>query len=142
MPGSVNSVVLIGNLAKDPELRHTAGGTAVANLRIAVNDRVKRQGEWTDVAYFFDITVWGNQGEACAQYLSKGRKVGVQGKLTQREYEAKDGTKRYPVEIVADTVQFLTPRDGDGGGGPATGARADSPDFVPPASSSDDDIPF
>jgi single-strand DNA-binding protein len=142
MPGSLNVVALIGNLTRDPELRHTPSGTAVVSLRLAVNDRVKRQGEWEDAVYYFDVTVWGNQAEACAQYLAKGRKVGVQGKLTWREWEAKDGGgKRQSVEITAETVQFLTPKDG-AGGGQATGARADS-DFVPPTSAAaDDDIPF
>lgn len=140
MPSSLNVVALIGNLTKDPELRHTPAGTAVTSLRIAVNDRVKRQGEWTDAAYYFDVIVWGNQAEACVQYLAKGRRVGVDGKLTWREWE-KDGVKRQSVEIVANGVQFLTPKDGDG---QSSGARADSgdSDFVPPTASADDDIPF
>ena len=123
MPQNVNSVALIGNLTRDPELRHTPSGTAVTTLRIAVNDRVKRGEEWTDAAYYFDVTVWGRQAENCAQYLAKGRPVGVQGKLTWREWDAQDGTKRQSVEVVADTIQFLGGRgDGEGEGG--------SPQFV------------
>ena len=119
MPQNINSVALIGNLTRDPELRHTPSGTAVTTLRIAVNDRVKRGEEWVDAAYYFDVTVWGRQAENCAQYLAKGRPVGVQGKLTWREWDAQDGTKRQSVEVVADNVQFLGGRDGgEGAGGP------------------------
>ena len=110
MAMNLNIVAIIGNLTRDPELRHTPAGTPVTTLRIAVNDRVKRQEEWTDAAYYFDVVVWGNQAEACAQYLAKGSKAGISGKLTWREWEAQDGSKRQNVEIVANTVQFLTPR--------------------------------
>ncbi len=145
---NINRVVLVGNLTKDPELRHTPSGTAVCKLRIAVNTRQKDpQGNWGDKPNYFDVTVWGNQGESCAQYLSKGRPVGVDGRLDWREWDAQDGTKRQAVEIIADTVQFLGSRDG-GGGGAGDGERQ----FVPAAatagnedftsSSADDDIPF
>jgi single-strand DNA-binding protein len=144
MPQNINSVVLVGNLTRDPELRHTPSGTAVTTLRIAVNDRVKRGEEWTDAAYYFDVTVWGRTAENCAQYLAKGRPVGVQGKLTWREWDAQDGTKRQAVEVVADNIQFLGGRDGGAeqqfvpaGSGAATQA---SDDF--PSSAADDDIPF
>jgi single-strand DNA-binding protein len=146
---NINRVVLVGNLTKDPELRHTPSGTAVCKLRIAVNTRQKDpQGNWGDKPNYFDVTVWGNQGESCAQYLSKGRPVGVDGRLDWREWDAQDGTKRPAVEIIADTVQFLGSRDGGGGGGAGEGERQ----FVPAAatagnedftsSSADDDIPF
>jgi single-strand DNA-binding protein len=146
---NINRVVLVGNLTKDPELRHTPSGTAVCKLRIAVNTRQKDpQGNWGDKPNYFDVTVWGNQGESCAQYLSKGRPVGVDGRLDWREWDAQDGTKRQAVEIIADTVQFLGSRDGGGGGGTGEGERQ----FVPAAatagnedftsSSADDDIPF
>jgi single-strand DNA-binding protein len=146
---NINRVVLVGNLTKDPELRHTPSGTAVCKLRIAVNTRQKDpQGNWGDKPKYFDVTVWGNQGESCAQYLSKGRPVGVDGRLDWREWDAQDGTKRQAVEIIADTVQFLGSRDGGGGGGAGEGERQ----FVPAAatagnedftsSSADDDIPF
>jgi single-strand DNA-binding protein len=150
---SINSVVLVGNLTRDPELRHTASGYSVADFRIAVSDRRKVNGEWGEVPYYFNVTVWGNQGEACATYLRRGSKVGVQGKLTWREWDAQDGTKRQAVDVEAFSVQFLTPRgEGDGGGSrseqfvpaggggddfdPGTGSGGD--DFQ----SSDDDIPF
>ena len=147
MPQNINSVVLVGNLTRDPELRHTPSGTAVTTLRIAVNDRVKRGEEWTDAAYYFDVTVWGRTAENCAQYLAKGRPVGVQGKLTWREWDAQDGSKRQSVEVVADNVQFLGSRGEDGGGEgggqqfvPQGAAQASSADF--PAAAADDDIPF
>jgi len=145
---NINRVVLVGNLTKDPELRHTPSGTAVCKLRIAVNTRQKDpQGNWGDKPNYFDVTVWGNQGESCAQYLSKGRPVGVDGRLDWREWDAQDGTKRQAVEIIADTVQFLGSRDSGGGGGgdgerqfvPAA-ATAGNEDFT--SSSADDDIPF
>lgn len=145
MPQNINIVALVGNLTRDPELRHTPSGTAVTTLRIAVNDRVKRGEEWTDAAYYFDVTVWGRQAENCAQYLAKGRPVGVQGKLTWREWDAQDGSKRQSVEVVADNIQFLGGRGDDGGGQsqqfvPSGAAQASSDDF--PAAAADDDIPF
>src|SRR2546426_36667 len=80
---NINRVVLVGNLTKDPELRHTPNGTAVCKLRIAVNTRQKdAQGNWGDKPNYFDVTVWGNQGESCAQYLSKGRPAGAQASRT------------------------------------------------------------
>ena len=144
---NINRVVLVGNLTRDPELRHTPSGTPVCKLRIAVNTRQKdAQGNWGDKPNYFDVTVWGNQGESCAQFLSKGRPVGVDGRLDWREWEAQDGTKRQAVEIIADTVQFLGSRgDNEGGAGERqfvpTGATATAPD-ADFAGGADDDIPF
>ena len=145
---NINRVVLVGNLTKDPELRHTPSGTAVCKLRLAVNTRQKDQatGEWGDKPNYFDVTVWGNQGESCAQYLSKGRPVGVDGRLDWREWEAQDGTKRQAVEIIAESVQFLGSR-GDSEGHsqyiPPSDVSADQSDFVKAgAAAADDDIPF
>ena len=145
---AINRVVLVGNLTKDPELRHTPGGTAVCSLRLAVNSRQKDSstGEWTEKPNYFDVTVWDKQGENCAQYLSKGRPVAVDGRLDWREWDAQDGTKRQAVQIIASTVQFLGSRgDSEGGGGqpqfvPA-GATADA-DMGSSGGASDDDIPF
>jgi len=128
----VNSVNIIGNLTRDPELRTTPSGMAVGSLGVAVNDRVKKDGEWTDAAYFFNVTVWGAQAESCAQYLSKGKKVGISGKLTWREWEGDNG-KRTAVEITAHHVEFLTPK-GEGESGGYTAPAASTP--------ADDDIPF
>jgi single-strand DNA-binding protein len=146
---NINRVVLVGTLTKDPELRHTPSGTAVCKLRLAVNTRQKdaSTGEWGDKPNYFDITVWGNQGESCAQYLSKGRPVGVDGRLDWREWEAQDGTKRQAVEIIAESVQFLGGRsDGEGQSQyiPPSDVSADQSDFVKAGASAaaDDDIPF
>src|SRR5258707_1053544 len=121
---NINRVVLVGNLTRDPELRHTPSGTAVCSLRIAVNTRRKdgATGEWTEKPNYFDITVWGNQGESCAQYLAKGRPVAIDGRLEWREWEAQDGTKRQAVEVVADSVQFLGGKS-HGAGGAGGGAH-------------------
>src|SRR4029077_19542316 len=147
---NINRVVLVGNLTRDPELRNTPSGTAVCSLRLAVNTRRKDAGtgEWTEKPNYFDVTVWGNQGESCAQYLAKGRPVAIDGRLEWREWEAQDGTKRQAVEVVADSVQFLGGRDaGVEGGGqsggnqyvPAGAAASADADF---GGTADDDIPF
>jgi single-strand DNA-binding protein len=159
MAGSnINTVVITGNLTKDPELRSTPGGTSVCKLRVAVNSRRKdgQSGEWVDKPNYFDVTVWGAQGENCANYLSKGRPVAVEGRLDWREWEAQDGSKRQAVEIIANSVQFLGSRgdnpNGNGGGfQPASDVPADTSDFEGASvggggSSSggggEDDIPF
>ena len=141
---SINRVVLVGNLTKDPELRHTPSGTAVCNLRLAVNTRRKDEtGQWVDKPNYFDITVWGNQGERCAQYLAKGRPVGVDGRLEWREWETPEGNKRQAVEVVADSVQFLGGRgDGDSAGGYIPADAPATPAGDCPSSPTDDDIPF
>ena len=141
---AINRVVLVGNLTRDPELRHTPSGTAVCNLRLAVNTRRKDEtGQWVDKPNYFDITVWGNQGERCAQYLAKGRPVAVDGRLEWREWETPEGNKRQAVDVVADTVQFLGSRgDGDGGSGGYIPSEVAAPAGDFPSSPTDDDIPF
>jgi single-strand DNA-binding protein len=144
MAASINRVILVGNLTRDPELRHTPSGTPVCSLRIAVNSRRKDEtGQWIDKPNYFSITVWGQQGENCAQYLAKGRPVAIDGRLDWREWEAQDGGKREAVEIVAESVQFLGGRtDGEGSSYVPAGATASTGDADFPASASDDDIPF
>jgi single-strand DNA-binding protein len=149
---NINRVIVTGNLTRDPELRSTPGGTAVCKLRIAVNSsRKNSSGEWEDKPNYFDVTVWGAQGENCATYLSKGRPVAIDGRLDWREWEAQDGSKRQAVEIIANSVQFLGSRDGSGGGnGNANTTQSDIPADTSDFSSSepagvgaaDDDIPF
>lgn len=150
---NINSVTLTGNLTRDPELRQLPGGASLASLRLAVNRREKQDGDWTDRANFFDVTVWGRQAESCVQYLEKGRPIAVQGRLRWREWESSDGTKRQAVEVVADNVQFLNAREGDA---PAprqqqpvsdlpadqAGLEAAHPQPTATASRADDDIPF
>jgi single-strand DNA-binding protein len=155
---NVNVVVITGNLTRDPELRHTGGGTAICELRVAVNSRRKdgQTGEWVDKPNYFDVTVWGAQGENCANYLAKGRPVAIEGRLDWREWEDKEGNKRQNVEIIANSVQFLGSRDGAGGGNgngggftPTSDVPADTSDFEGAAAGaagggggSEDDIPF
>ena len=105
----MNKVILVGNLTRDPELSETNNGTAVCNFSIAVNrDYANADGERdTD---FFNITVWRGRAETCGQYLKKGSKVGVIGSLQNRSYEDKDGVKRYVTDIIAEQVEFLSPR--------------------------------
>ncbi|MFI4984901.1 MAG: single-stranded DNA-binding protein [Solirubrobacterales bacterium] len=113
---NINRVIITGNLTADPDLRSTASGTPVCNLRVACNTRRKDSstGEWVEKPNYFDVTVWGGQGENAAKYLAKGRPVGIDGRLEWREYETQDGSKRQVVEIIADHVQFLgTPSNGD-----------------------------
>lgn len=132
MANSVNRVVLTGNLTTDPELRNLPSGTSVCKLRVACNTRRKDNGEWVDKPNYFDVTVWGAQGENCAKYLAKGRPVAVDGRLEWREWDSEQG-KRQAVEIVADAVQFL----GDGQGKPAA-PESDIPSTI----ETDDSIPF
>lgn len=140
---SVNKVILIGNLGKDPEVRHTAGGRAVARFPIATsevwNDAEGNRQERTE---WHSIVVWGKQGETCAQYLAKGRQVFVEGSIRSRSYDDKNGTKRYVTEIVAQRVRFL----GGGGGTRVAPEAEDQAPAEPSATGSapplDDDVPF
>ena len=144
MAASINRVVLVGNLTRDPELKHTPSGTAVCSLRIAVNSRRKDEsGQWADKPNYFSVSVFGNQAESCSQYLSKGRPVAIDGRLDWREWEARDGGKRQAVQIIANSVQFLGSRGDAGGEAPQfvpAGAAGETADFA--ASAADDDIPF
>ena len=147
---NINRVVLTGNLTRDPELRTTGSGTPVCSLRLACNTRRRdASGEWIDKPNYFDVTVWGAQGENCATYLAKGRPVALDGRLEWREWQDNQGNKRQAVDIIADSVQFLGSRDGGENGGGRFAAQSDVPadtrDFEPAAASSgtsDDDIPF
>ena len=114
----VNKVILIGNLGRDPEIRYTQGGSAVCNLSLATTRSYNnRNNERVEETEWHRVVVWGKQAEFCNQYLSKGRQVYIEGRLQTRNYEDKDGIKRYSTEVVADTVQFLGGRGGGGGGG-------------------------
>ena len=156
---NINRVVMTGNLTADPELRSLPSGMSVCKLRIACNTRRKdgATGEWVDKPNYFDVTVWGAQGENAARYLSKGRPVAIDGRLEWREWEAQDGTKRQATDIIADSVQFLGSRDEAPAGGSFEGrpagsgassageAPVDEGDFQPApvgGGAGDDDIPF
>ena len=128
---SFNKVLLMGNLTRDPELRYTASGAAVASFGLAVNRKFKQGEEWKDEVCFVDITVWAKQGENCAQYLHKGSLVFLEGRLNYQTWEADGGQKRNKLEVVAYNIQFLT-RQGE----------KVSMDTGSTSSPSADDIPF
>ena len=132
----MNRVIFIGNLTKDPELRTTNSGVSVCTFSIAVNRKNKNQaGE--KVSDFFNIVAWRQLGELCGKYLTQGRKVCVVGELQNRSYDGKDGTKKYITEVIADDVEFLTPRQ-DG-----TGERQRVDDIDPEKFADvDDEFPF
>ncbi len=133
MSVSINRVVLLGNLTRDPETRQ-AGTTTVCTLRLAVDDRVKNRdtGTWDDRANYFDVTAFGSLAEHCAKYLAKGRQIVVDGRLHWREWQARDGQRREAVGVVADSVQFVGPR-----------RDVAEPSGTSPGSGlGDDDIPF
>ena len=136
----------VGRLTRDPELRHLPSGSAVLQMGLAVNGRQRDDaGNWSDKPNFFDVKVFGNQAEMLAQHLSKGRRVGIDGRLDWSSWEAQDGSKRSKVEIVAFQIQFLDSR-GEGGEGqsyiPQSDVAADQSDFVKAGAATDDDIPF
>lgn len=141
---SLNKVLLIGNLVRDPELRYTPGGAAVCEFSIAVNRKFTgKQGEKEEVS-FLDIVTWARQAEICAEYLKKGRPVFVEGRLTQDRWEdQKTGQKRSRIRITAERVQFL---GGAGGGGRDVGGAAGETPEPPPEAAADEppaeDIPF
>jgi single-strand DNA-binding protein len=142
--GSLNRVMLIGNLGGDPELRYTANGTAVANLSLATNEVwTDKEGNKVERTEWHRIIVWRKLAEICNEYLSKGSKVFFEGKLRTRSWEDKDGIKRYTTEIEADNMVMLGGRRGEGSyGGPPPPSDEDVP---PPAyneEETDDDLPF
>jgi single-strand DNA-binding protein len=144
MAGDINRVTLVGRLTRDPELRHLPSGTPVLEMGVAVNGRQQDDaGNWVDKPNFFDVKVYGNQAEMLSQHLAKGRRIGIDGRLDWRSWEAQDGTKRSKVDVVAQTIQFLDSRqDGEAAAYVPAGAgsAAGGEDF--PTSPADDDIPF
>ncbi|MEO1230660.1 MAG: single-stranded DNA-binding protein, partial [Myxococcota bacterium] len=119
---SLNKVMLIGNLGGDPEVRYTASGSAVANFNIATSEQWNdKNGERQERTEWHRIVVWGRQAEHCGEYLRKGRSVHVEGRIQTREWNDKEGNKRYTTEIVAQNVTFLGSRGDSGGGGGSYG---------------------
>ena len=104
MPFSINMAIITGNVTRDPELRYTPSGAAVCSFGVATNHSVKKGDQWTDVPTFHNIVVWGKQAEYLSNNLKKGTKVSLTGRIDNRQYDAKDGTKKYISEIVAETV--------------------------------------
>jgi single-strand DNA-binding protein len=152
---NINRVILTGNLTRDPELSSLPSGMAVCSLRLACNGRRKNNqtGEWEDQPNYFDVTVFGAQGENSSRYLRKGRPVAIDGRLRWREWQTNEGQKRQAVDIIAESVQFLGSREDAGNGnGFSSSVRAtesdvpiDTGDFesAPTAAgAADEDIPF
>jgi len=155
MAGNINRVIITGNLTKDPTVGSIPNSqVTVCTLRVAVNGRRRNaSGEWEDAPNYFDVTVFGQQGDNCAKYLKKGRGVAVDGRLRWREWTNQEGQKRQGVDIIADSVQFLGGRDDAGSGnGFSSGAQPsegdvpiDTDDFQSApvgAAAGEDDIPF
>ena len=136
----VNKVILIGNLGADPEVRYTQNGTAVANFRIATTETWKKEGEKEEQTEWHRIVTFARLAEICGEYLSKGSKVYIEGRIQTRKWEDKDGNPRYTTEIVAREMKMLSPR-GAAEGGQAGSFREEEPPLanVPPM---EDDVPF
>jgi single-strand DNA-binding protein len=156
---SVNKVILVGNLGRDPEMRHTQNGRAVVNFTLATNERWKdRDGQQQERTEWHRIVAWDRLAEICTEYLSKGRQIYLEGRLQTREWEDREGNKRYTTEITAINMQMLGRRGEGGGGGsdfePSSGSGSDSEPSsgggppedqgAPPGPSGSDpsDIPF
>lgn len=133
MPADLNRVTLVGRLTRDPELRHTGGGDPICSIRLAVSSRSRDEtGNWGDRSNYFDVTVFGRQAETASTYLAKGRRIGVDGRLSWREWQAQDGSKRQSVEVIANDVFFLDSRgDGEGGGGGGWSELRSADDLAP-----------
>jgi single-strand DNA-binding protein len=153
---SFNRVILVGNLTRDPELRYIPSGTAVSEIGLAVNDRVKKGDQWVDEATFVDVTLWGRTAEIANEYLSKGSQVLIEGRLKLDRWE-KEGQKHSKLRVVGERMQMLGGRDGGGGGGGSRGGGArggrssggsgdapqyDDSDYMPAGPPANDDIPF
>jgi len=140
---NINVVVLSGNLTKDPEAK-TVGDQALTKLRIAVNKSTKKSGEWVDSPMFFDVDVWGRTAEVCAQYLARGSKVTVKGRLDWREWETDAGEKRQAVSVVAEAVELPTKKEAEQQRQQPASHRPPDPEPPEPlpADDGDDDIPF
>lgn len=143
----MNRLTIIGNLTRDPENRTTQSGKEVCSFTVAVNRR-QRRADGSNEADFFRVSAWGELGKSCQQYLVKGRKVAVIGPVSVNTYQGQDGTTRASLEVIAQDVEFLSSRQGEGGSGTAssgTAAPAAAPDAAPAATAvnlPDDELPF
>ena len=139
----MNKIMLIGNLTRDPEMRSTPNGVTVCSFTIAVNRRFAQQGGEKQ-ADFFRINAWRQLGETCARYLAKGRKVAVVGELQARTYQGSDGTTRMSLDVSADEVEFLSPRQQDDGSGYSAPRQSNAApqDLAGFTDIQSDDIPF
>jgi len=143
MARGVNKVIVIGNLGSDPEMRYTASGAGVCELRVATNESwTDKNGQRQERTEWHRIVVWGKRAEVCSKYLAKGRQVYVEGRLQTRSWDDKDGNKRYTTEIVANDVQFLSSNNSNAGSRSDDGPPPPSEPYGFNDSSPDDDIPF
>jgi len=142
MAADLNRVTIVGRLTRDPELRHTGGGDPICSIRLAATSRARDEsGNWGDRSNYFDVTAFGRQAEIAAERLGKGRRIGVDGRLSWREWEARDGQRRQAVEIVASDVFFLDSRREEDGAAAAP-APSSAPASAGPNPFADQDIPF
>lgn len=141
---AVNKAILIGNLGSDPELKYTPSGVAVCNFSIATTEKWKdKDGNQQEKTEWHKIVLWRRQAEVAKEYLHKGSSVYIEGRIQTRNYEDKDGIKRYITEIIGDRMQFLGGRGGGGGGGTQAGGGSDAPPPPPEnLDQQDDDLPF
>ena len=144
---SLNKMMLIGNLGKDPEVRYTTSGAAVASFSIATSERFKnKSGEWEERTEWHNVVLWGRQAEVAGEYLAKGKTVYIEGRLQTRKWQDKDGRDRYTTEVVGEKMQMLGAKGDSGGGRPSGGRSTGGDDGFPsheePSFNSDDDIPF
>ena len=149
---SLNKVMLIGNLGKDPEVRYTAGGTAVASFSLATSEKFKgKTGEWEEKTEWHNITLWARLAEIAGEYLSKGKTVYIEGRLQTRKWQDKEGKDRYTTEIVGEKMQMLSGKGEGGGSGSGGGRPAQRPaqqehsqgnSYEEPVFNPDDEIPF
>jgi single-strand DNA-binding protein len=138
---SLNKVMLIGNLGKDPEVRYTPSGQAVASFNLATSEKFKnKNGEWEERTEWHRVTLWAKLAEIAGEYLAKGKTVYIEGRLQTRKWQDNSGNERYTTEIVGEKMQMLSPkgerRGGESASGPAAGGGFEEPPFQ------DDDIPF
>ncbi len=135
---SVNKAILIGNLGRDPEIRYTPSGQAVASFTIATTDKWRdKEGQLQERTDWHNIVCWGKQAELANQYLKKGRPVYIEGRIQNRSYDDKEGNKRYISEVVVQRLQFLGGRPGE-----STGQQQETPEIPPETAGEDDDLPF
>jgi len=142
---SLNKVMIIGNLGKDPEVRYTTSGAAVASFSVATTEKFKnKSGEWEEKTEWHNVTLWSRLAEIAGEYLSKGKTVYIEGRLQTRKWQDKDGKDRYTTEIVGEKMQMLSTK-GEGGGRSGGGRSGGEPTAAyddPVAYNQDDDIPF
>jgi len=142
---SFNKIIIVGNLGRDPELRYTPQGTAVCDFSVATSEKRKdSSGESTDLTTWFKVTFWGRQAEVASQYLSKGKQVYIEGRLSQREYTDREGNKRMSLEVNGSDMQFIGSRSDDQqkSNEPASRPAAAPQPSRAPADNNDDEIPF